>query len=684
MNSIPAALRDRARWLGWRLVNDKKVPHSIKTGLPCDATDPANWVPYDEAAAASTFGLGIALGDGLAGVDLDDCRNPEAGDLTPEARAIIDALHSFTEVSPSGTGVKVFLTIDWPPASLDGLIENKRRTGLEIYVAGRFFTVTGAHVPGTPDTVEHRDRELRALIAREFGARTVKTSSWIPDRIPQGTRDDTATSMAGKLRRQGFTESEIRGALAGSTRFDPPLEAKDIARIAHSVARYAPAADPHPRTETGDAEFFAEMHAGSVRFDHRRGRWLVFGRHFWAPPTDGAVYRLARDAVRVRFDLARKDDDKDRMAWALAGESRKRQVNLLALAQNFPPVADRGDGWDADPFLLGCSNGIIDLRTGALRAGTPDDRVTMTAHAPYDPKAACPLFVKTISEIFGDDEDLIAYVQRALGNSLTGDCREECLFVCWGDGANGKSTLLNTVGWLLDAYADDLPASALQLLKHRSEYGNDVAKLDGKRFVTAAEPNGMVLDDTRVKRLTGRDPITARFLYREFFTFEPTFKLWLATNVKPTIGGDDPALWRRIHLIPFTQSFLGRENRGLKDALRAEGAGILRWLVEGCSAWQAKGLQPPDTVKAATDAWRRESGSLPRFLDARCVTGNDKRVRAGELYRAYEQWCRLADVPESQALTQTAFGKKVKARFDSQETGHVTCYYGVGLISPEF
>jgi putative DNA primase/helicase len=145
------------------------------------------------------------------------------------------------------------------------------------------------------------------------------------------------------------------------------LEAREVEAIARSCGRYEPAADTYPTTETGDAEFFVGRYTDDVRFDHRRGRWLVFGEHFWEPQTDGEVHRLALAAIRSRLAAALKDDDKGRMKWAFAGEARKRQTNLLALAQNFRPVADKGDGWDVDPWLLGCPNGIIDLRTGTLR-----------------------------------------------------------------------------------------------------------------------------------------------------------------------------------------------------------------------------------------------------------------------------------------------------------------------------
>ena len=178
---------------------------------------------------------------------------------------------------------------------------------------------------------------------------------------------------------------------------------------------------------------------------------------------------------------------------------------------------------------------------------------------------------------------MIAFMQRALGYSITGDCREECCFFTWGDGGNGKGTVMNTLGWLFGDYTDDMPYSTLERSERGSGIPNDVAKLAGKRFITCAEVNEFNLNEARLKALTGRDPMTARFLHHEFFTFIPVCKIWIATNNKPKIVGQDDGIWRRIHLIPFTQKFEGRENKQLKDQLREELPGILNWIIAGCA-----------------------------------------------------------------------------------------------------
>ena len=435
-----------------------------------------------------------------------------------------------------------------------------------------------------------------------------------------------------------------------------------------------------PDTEAGDAEHFARAFGHCVRFDHRRGRWLVFSKHRWVPDADGELYRIGLEAMRLRQQQALEVKDtekrKRRFRWAIQGESRRRIENMLAIARTVAPISDNGDDWDSDLWLLGVENGVLNLRTGRLRKGRPSDRITMSTSVPYVPNAASPVWERAVSQIFGE-EDLPDYVHRALGYSLTGITKEQCLFMNWGAGANGKSTVLRTVAQVLGDYSDDLPFSALEL-RQRSSIPNDVAKLVGKRFVTSSETSDEIrLNEARIKALTGGDPVTARFLHREFFTFLPVAKFWLATNHKPLANDNSYGFWRRIRLIPFTQRFAGpSDDRTLGDKLREEAAGILRWLVAGCRAWQTKRLQPPETVKRATEQYEAESDPLTAFLAQRTTTGDGGSVRAGKLYDAYTAWCQEGG---DEAVTQKRFGQTMRQRFRVEERSHVVTYFGIAL-----
>lgn len=437
--------------------------------------------------------------------------------------------------------------------------------------------------------------------------------------------------------------------------------------------------DAFPMTEAGDAEFFVNFVADRVRYNHRNGRWLVFEGHRWQPQASGEVLRLALESIRARQRAA--IGDKDRLKWALGGESRNRLNNLLAIAQTIQPVADSGEHWDEDPWLLAAPNGVIDLRTGTLRDGQPEDRITLQTRIPFDPDAECPAFDKALREIFEENEELIGYFDRYVGYSLTGDCREESLALCWGDGANGKGTLMNTIGWMLGDYADDLPFSAFEI-QTRASVPNDVAKIVGKRFITASESGeAQRLNEARIKALTGRDPITARFLHKEFFTFDPVAKFWLASNHKPTIRDDSEGFWRRLHLIPFTASFVGKEDRTLKTKLREEGPGILVRAVRGCLAWQREGLKPPQIILDATKSYRAESMPLTRFIEECCVEKEGISAKFGDLFDAYKNWCKGAK--EQARMSRPQFIEALKERYGEPEVADDKSYYkGVGILAP--
>jgi len=440
-----------------------------------------------------------------------------------------------------------------------------------------------------------------------------------------------------------------------------------------------------PDTESGDAEAFAAERAATVRYDHRRGRYLIADPDsgIWLPDDQQQLTQMAKEVMRSRQRRATEMVDlikrRDSWKWAFAGESRSRINNMLALGQSVRPISDSGDGWDAQPWLLGAPNGVVDLQTGKLRKALPPERITMRVRVAFDPDATCPLFEQALLEIFAGDKSLIAYVQRALGYSISGDCREECFFLLWGAGANGKSTVITVITFVLSDYADNVPFSSLELHRHSgSTIPNDIAKLDRKRFVTASESGDVRLNESRVKALTGRDPITARFLHQEFFTFEPVAKFWLATNSKPEVRDNSEGFWRRVHLIPFTESFVGKEDKTLKDRLRGEATGILNWLIQGCLKWQSEGLNPPDVVMNATREYRNDSEQLSRFISDACIVEEHATVQAGELFRAYKAWCEGSR--EKPDLNQTTFGMSMRKRFRVEDR-RTTLYLGVGLVT---
>jgi putative DNA primase/helicase len=341
-------------------------------------------------------------------------------------------------------------------------------------------------------------------------------------------------------------------------------------------------------------------------------------------------------------------------------------------------LANTGE-WDGDPWLLGVANGVVDLRTGKLRAGRPSDRITIHTNVSFDPSARCPRWEQAVNEIFEGNTEDVGFIRRAVGYSLSGDTSEQCLFPCYGEGSNGKSTFLETLRDVFGGYARNLPFSAFEL-KARSNIPNDIATLPGRRFVTAIETGDSIrLNEARLKALTGCDTTTARLLHREFFEFRPVAKFWLAFNHKPRVADDSHGFWRRVRLVPFKRRFdEGQADTRLPDKLRAEAQGILAWAVRGCIAWQAEGLGVPPDVRAATQAYREESDPLSEFLDEECIIDARARVRVGDFWASYDLWARQ-DSRERWPLDRRAFTQRMERRFKKDRKGHDRDWYWLGL-----
>jgi putative DNA primase/helicase len=448
-----------------------------------------------------------------------------------------------------------------------------------------------------------------------------------------------------------------------------------------------PLSTPEDRlTEAGAAERFARLHGADVRFDHRRSRWLLWEGHRWVPDADAAVIRLAIDFARAWQQEAITIPDlgyrEAAIKLALRLERRDGLGNMLTLARALKPIANAGDEWDADIWLLGVPNGVIDLSTGERRSGHRNDHITMNTAVAYEPAATCPRWTQFIHEVFDSHQPLIDFVHRAIGYSLTGITSEQVLFLLYGTGANGKGTFTNTLKHVLGDYAWNMPFATIEM-RDRASIPNDLAALVNRRFVTASETNdGARLNEARVKTLTGCDPVTARFLHGEFFTFEPRAKFWLSVNHKPIVRDDSFGFWRRLRLIPFSQRF--DVNAGLASELRAEAAGILTWCVQAARSWNDHGLNPPAVVVNATREYERDSDPLAAFLEEACELDPVAEVTASDLYNHYSRWADQHGLSDRDGrLKMTGFGIKVSERFQKDRqagTGRVL-YRGIARRS---
>ncbi len=438
-----------------------------------------------------------------------------------------------------------------------------------------------------------------------------------------------------------------------------------------------------PITDAGNAELLAARHGEDLRYDHARGRWLYFLGHGWNEDRDGVVVRLALAAARARF-MASANFSSGREAaarWAIRSESRDRIAAALSIAESLLPCADKGDGWDDAPFLLGTPGGVVELRTGEIRPGRREDRITMSTGTVFDPAARAPRWDTFLDEVFRGDRDLVDFVHRAVGYAATGATTEEIFLLLCGSGANGKTKFLSAIRGALGDYAAETSFLTFEKTQRRSgEATPDLAELPGKRFVTASEgTDGVQWDARRVKVLTGGDPVKARALYQNSITFRPAAVFFLSSNFRPRVDDESEAFWRRIVLVPFTRYFPPAErDPDLERKLAAEREGILAWIVRGAVEYQCRGLAPPEAVTAATSQYREDEDPLADFIAECCSIGPTTRASAGDLYAAHTRWAeRNGETP----LKQRTFGVRLAGRgFDQfKGVGGKRFWLGIGV-----
>jgi len=435
-------------------------------------------------------------------------------------------------------------------------------------------------------------------------------------------------------------------------------------------------------SDLGNAERLSHYYGDKLKYCHPWSKWVIWDGTRWSEDHKGKVSQLAKKTVRKIYEEAKQSqDDNKRQAiarHAIFSESNGRIKSMIALAQSELPVTP--DEFDKDRFLLNCKNGTVDLSTGTLTPHDKDNFITKLAPINYDKAATCPQWEKFLNRIMGNNQDLIKFLQRAIGYSLTGDVSEQCLFLFWGTGDNGKSTFLRTIYTILGDYSQHTPTETL-VIKKQEAISNDLARMKGARFITAAESEkDRKLAENLIKQLTGDDIISARFLYQETFEFEPEHKIFLATNHKPIIKGNDHAIWRRIKLVPFQVTIPPEEkDRNLLKKLKNEYSGILNWAIAGCLEWQLYGLGTPAEVTEATNEYRNEMDLLCNFIQDCCDESPDLHVPSKDLYAAYATWCE--DNGELQ-IKQTTFGRKLKEKgFISKPFGknRSRCWEGLNL-----
>lgn len=669
--------------------------------------------------------------DEFIGVDLDDCVDKK-GNISEFAKKVIEQLDSYTEFSPSGEGIHIIIKGSLPASFKKGMRNDElgieiysegryftftgnrenendieERTDELAELAEELFSFDEIQDEADFEIDKEADFDENSLsaiwekmfqskngdeIRRMFDGELIvnndhsSTDLAFCNHLAFWT-DKNASLMDHMFRQSGLMRDKWDENRGSETYGDITLKSaisgtKETVgfnkerRITIKEAEYESATFGH--TELGNAEWFAHEYKEKALHSNQYG-WLLWNNKKWEIDDTGKVEILATKLFKtlmsfhsdIEDEEAAEAEEKAVRKWGHASQSRRVITNSLLLSKALLPV--KNDQLDTNKYLLNCQNGILDLKTGTLLPHASHHLMTKIADVGYEKDAKAPTWEAFLETIFVDahgktDHELIRYVQKLIGYSMTGDITDQSMYFLYGGGKNGKSTFINTVKDILGDYARQTNKETFISKEHNGGANSDVARLAGSRFVSAVESNeGEKLDESIVKQITGGESIIARFLHKDYFEFSPEFKVFFTTNHKPIVKGTDEGIWRRIKLIPFL-AFIPEEKRDAKlpVKLKEEASGILNWMAEGCLLWQKEGMKPPPTVENSGKAYREEMDLLLPFIIECCNINPLSNVVLKDLYNEYKLFCQENGDFE---LKKRTFTRELEGRGYKKENG---------------
>ena len=703
IENIPEELQGLPRWVCW--TKQDKVPRNPKTGKNAKSNDPETWADFKTACEAcekyNFAGVGFMFMEPYFGVDLDHCTDDV--DFCDE---FVETLQSYAEYSQSGTGVHIICKGELPDgARRRGNVEMYSK-GRYFICTGNIYNPAYTHVadctesvkvlhskylPSETPRVEHRtvshvDMEDREIIEKAKNCRSgylfnmLYSGNWQGVYSSQSEADlalcnqlafwtqkneaqmDRIFRSSGLMRdkwdskRAGVTYGHITISKACANcrdvyeprRYDDTSLA--LALFRDGSVGVETSSKSYDMTDTGNAHRLQDRFGHVLRYSYNRKKWYYWDGKTWRLDDSGEVKKLGdvicEDIKREGYQEQDEKTQEDLLKWATKTASSRGKEAMIKECQHLHGIPTSPDDFDSYPEYLNCQNGIVNLRTGELLPHDSNFCMSKICYSEYDTEGKEPtLWLRFLMDITNGDQELVRYIQKSIGYSLTGSNHEQCAYFLYGMGNNGKSTFLDTISDLLGGYAANAQPETIMMRKWGDGGAlSDIARLKSIRFVTSEEPTeGVRLNEGLLKQLTGGSKITCRFLYADEFEYTPEFKIWIATNHKPIIRGTDIGIWRRIKLIPFEVNIpANKVDKNLKYKLRAEFPQILRWAVDGCRMWMDEGMEEPECVQMAVKEYKQEMDLLAGFLE-QCVEIDYEikdKTPARDLFRAYSQWAK--------------------------------------------
>jgi putative DNA primase/helicase len=553
------------------------------------------------------------------------------------------------------------------------------------------FVNEGTEIAEFPKDFATKMKELaKTTSSTEKKLTSTGREELLANRLKKGNRDQTLISVAGKLRMLGLSEEAILGALKlENRRSSEPLPESQVHKVVQSAMKYPYSAQAYELNDSGNAGRFTDDYGEVIKFDQDSGRWLYFNGKTWTSENSDS---LVLEKLQARMSLIPNEldiseeptEDEEKLIekykkFSLQSKNKSRLDAALDLSGRTLGV--REAMFDRNLYSINTESGVIDLSTGKLQSHHPRQMLRKLSPVEYDAEATAPRWEQFLDEIFLGNKELIRWVQKAVGYSMSGSIEEEVFFILYGTGSNGKSKFIEVLDYILGDYSATAEFSSFTL-KHNEGQGanNDIADLAGTRLVLASESNkGKRLNEALIKKLTGDRTMKARHLYKDYFEFPVTFKIWMATNYLPTITDDTDGTWRRLKLIPFQAQFKGEAaDRHLYDKLIAEAPGILNWCLEGFRMWKSEGLGTCSDVEYKTEEFREDLDQITEFLEDYCITGPEHKVRALDFYKIYCEW---AERNGAYAEKKSDFKAAMARRGFSIIKSNTNYYKGIGLKS---
>lgn len=438
--------------------------------------------------------------------------------------------------------------------------------------------------------------------------------------------------------------------------------------------------------DTGNAERMKDLFGENIRFNYTSNTWMYYDGKRWRNDdtgrmkilTDKVVDNMKNEKLFVADGIDQEDMEKFRYRHWKDSRNHNKKVNMMKECEHLLPVTN--ETFDNDFNLFNVQNGFVNLKAGKLNDHERTNYFTKISNVEYTDKADCPKWDEFLDDIFLGNQELVRFIQRAVGYSLSGYTSEQVLFVLYGNGRNGKSVFLDILNEVFGSYSTNIQPQAIMAGKNNSDASPEIAKLDGARLVTTTEPNeGERFDEGLLKQLTGGDRVSARKLYENEFEFTPQFKLWMATNHKPYVRGRDEGIWRRFIIIPFDKQIpLHEVDRDLTKKLKRELPAIMRWCVDGFLEWQRIGLSEPAIIKEQRDEYRVEMDSIAMFIEECCDVNPLQKIKASELFNAYDQW---AKENHQHIMSSTKFGREMAKRYERKKYQGNNFYYGLNITN---